>query len=73
VLAKVAAAIADEGSDIDNVHMAEEAGPYSSLYFTVSVQNRLHLARLMRVLRGLPEVIRLQRLKSKPEESRGGN
>jgi GTP diphosphokinase / guanosine-3',5'-bis(diphosphate) 3'-diphosphatase len=48
VLAKVAAAIADEGSDIDNVHMAEEAGPYSSLYFTVSVQNRLHLARLMR-------------------------
>ena len=73
VLAKVAAAIADEGSDIDNVHMAEEAGPYSSLYFTVSVQNRLHLARLMRVLRGLPEVIRLQRLKSKPEEPRGGN
>jgi len=71
VLAKVAAAIADEGSDIDNVHMAEEAGPYSSLYFTVSVQNRLHLARLMRVLRGLPEVIRLQRLKSKPEDPRG--
>jgi GTP pyrophosphokinase len=70
VLAKVAAAIADEGSDIDNVHMAEEAGPYSSLYFTVSVQNRLHLARLMRVLRGLPEVIRLQRLKSKTEDSR---
>jgi len=70
VLAKVAAAIADEGSDIDNVHMAEEAGPYSSLFFTVSVQNRLHLARLMRVLRGLPEVIRLQRLKSKPEETR---
>ena len=73
VLAKVAAAIADEGSDIDNVHMAEEAGPYSSLYFTVSVQNRLHLARLMRVLRGLPEVIRLQRLKSKPEDTRAGN
>ena len=73
VLAKVAAAIADEGSDIDNVHMAEEASPYSSLYFTVSVQNRLHLARLMRALRGLPEVIRLQRLKSKPEEARGVN
>lgn len=50
--------------------MAEEAGAYSSLYFTVSVQNRLHLARLMRVLRGLPEVVRLQRLKSRPEEAR---
>jgi guanosine-3',5'-bis(diphosphate) 3'-pyrophosphohydrolase len=70
VLANVAAAISNEGSDIDNVHMAEEAGAYSSLYFTVSVQNRLHLARLMRVLRGLPEVVRLQRLKSKPEEAR---
>jgi GTP pyrophosphokinase len=72
VLAKVAAAIANEGSDIDNVHMEEEAGAYSSLYFTVSVQNRLHLARLMRALRGLPEVVRLQRLKSKPEEQRVG-
>ena len=72
VLAKVAAAIANEGSDIDNVHMAEEAGAYSSLYFTVSVQNRLHLARLMRALRGLPEVVRLQRLKSRPEEPRAG-
>ncbi len=72
VLAKVAAAIANEGSDIDNVHMAEEAGAYSSLYFTVSVQNRLHLARLMRALRGLPEVVRLQRLKSRPDEPRSG-
>jgi GTP pyrophosphokinase len=72
VLAKVAAAIANEGSDIDNVHMEEEAGAYSSLYFTVSVQNRLHLARLMRALRGLPEVVRLQRLKSKQEDPRTG-
>jgi GTP diphosphokinase / guanosine-3',5'-bis(diphosphate) 3'-diphosphatase len=72
VLAKVAAAIANEGSDIDNVHMEEEAGAYSSLYFTVSVQNRLHLARLMRALRGLPEVVRLQRMKAKAEELRSG-
>ena len=71
VLAKVAAAIANEGSDIDNVHMQDEAGAYSSLYFTVSVQNRLHLARLMRALRGLPEVVRLQRMKGR--EDRGVN
>lgn len=71
VLAKVAAAIANEGSDIDNVHMEEEAGAFTSLYFTVSVQNRLHLARLMRALRGLPEVIRLQRMKSRSEERTG--
>jgi len=71
VLAKVAAAIANEGSDIDNVHMHDEAGAYTSLYFTVSVQNRLHLARLMRALRSLPEVIRLQRVKGR--EDRGVN
>ena len=70
VLAKIASAIANEGSDIDNVHMEAEAGEYTSLYFTVSVQNRLHLARLMRAIRGLPEVVRLQRLKSKPEDIR---
>jgi GTP pyrophosphokinase len=51
--------------------MQDEAGAYSSLYFTVSVQNRLHLARLMRALRGLPEVVRLQRLKGR--EDRGVN
>ncbi|MDP2788244.1 MAG: bifunctional (p)ppGpp synthetase/guanosine-3',5'-bis(diphosphate) 3'-pyrophosphohydrolase [Pseudomonadota bacterium] len=72
VLAKVATAIANEGSDIDNVHMEEEAGAYTSLFFTVSVQNRLHLSRLMRALRGLQEVVRLQRLKSKLEEPRVG-
>ncbi len=72
VLAKVAAAIANEGSDIDNVRMEEEAGPYTSLYFTVSVQNRLHLARLMRALRGLHEVVRIQRMKGKHDE-RGVN
>jgi GTP pyrophosphokinase len=69
VLAKVAAAIANEGSDIDNVHMEEEAGSYTNLYFTVSVQNRLHLARLMRALRGLHEVVRIQRMKGR--EDRG--
>ena len=72
VLAKVASAIASEGSDIDNVRMEEEAGSYTSLYFTVSVQNRLHLARLMRALRGLHEVVRIQRMKGKGEE-RGVN
>lgn len=72
VLAKVAAAIASEGSDIDNVRMEEEAGAYTSLYFTVSVQNRLHLARLIRALRALHEVVRIMRLKGRGDE-RGGN
>jgi len=69
VLAKVAAAIANEGSDIDNVRMEEEAGAYTNLFFTVRVQNRLHLARLMRALRALHEVVRLMRMKGKDERS----
>ena len=72
VLAKVASAIASEGSDIDNVRMEEEADTYTSLYFTVSVQNRLHLARIMRALRGLHEVVRILRMKHKGDE-RGVN
>lgn len=64
VLAKVAAAIAAEGSNIDDVHMEEESGNYTNLYFTVQVQNRVHLSRLMRALRTLQEVSRITRLKN---------
>ncbi len=63
VLAKVAAAISAEGSNIDDVHMEEESGKYTHLFFTVQVQNRVHLSRLMRALRTLPEVSRITRLK----------
>jgi len=63
VLARVAAAIAAEGSNIDDVHMEEETGKYTHLYFTVQVQNRVHLSRLIRALRGLPDVTRITRLK----------
>jgi guanosine-3',5'-bis(diphosphate) 3'-pyrophosphohydrolase len=63
VLAKVAASIAAEGSNIDDVHMEEESGNYTHLFFTVQVQNRVHLSRLMRALRTLPEVTRITRLK----------
>ncbi|MEW5893837.1 MAG: bifunctional (p)ppGpp synthetase/guanosine-3',5'-bis(diphosphate) 3'-pyrophosphohydrolase [Pseudomonadota bacterium] len=66
VLATVAATIAGEGSDIDNVDMAEQdGGAYTTLFFTVQVQNRVHLSRLMRSLRSLPEVVRIYRIKSR--------
>jgi GTP pyrophosphokinase len=63
VLAKVAAAIAETGSNIDNVSMDEERGIYTALNFTIEVQNRLHLARLMKTLRRIPEVVRILRVK----------
>ncbi len=65
VLAKVAAAIAEAGSNIDNVSMDEERGLYTTMHFTIQVQNRLHLARVMRSVRHIPEVVRLTRVKEK--------
>jgi GTP pyrophosphokinase len=65
VLAKVAAAIADAESNIENVHFTNE-GNYTALYFTLQVNNRQHLAKVMRGLRGIPEVVRITRVKSVP-------
>ncbi|BBJ24269.1 RelA/SpoT family protein [Candidatus Nitrotoga sp. AM1P] len=65
VLAKVAAAIAEAESNIENVHFTNE-GNYTTLYFTLQVGNRIHLANVMRGLRGISEVIRITRIKSIP-------
>jgi Guanosine polyphosphate pyrophosphohydrolases/synthetases len=59
----VAAAIADSDSNIDNVSMDEERGMYTTMQFTIQVQNRLHLARVMKSLRRIPQVVRLTRIK----------
>ena len=68
VLAKVAAAISEQRSNIGNVSMEEEDGsPYTILYFTLQVENRMHLARVMRGLRGLEDVVRIYRVKGKKD------
>jgi len=63
VLAKVAAAIAEAGSNIDNVSMDEERGLYTTMLFTIQVRNRLHLARVMKAVRRVHDVVRLSRVK----------
>lgn len=63
VLAKVATAIAEEDSNVLNVTMDHEVSPYIALYFSVQVRDRLHLARLVRGVRRLPEVIRIGRMR----------
>lgn len=65
VLAKVAAAIADAESNIENVHFTNE-GEYTALYFTLQVSSRQHLASVMRGLRRIQEVIRITRVKNIP-------
>ncbi len=63
VLAKVSAAIAEAEANIENISFTHE-GEYSGLHFTLEVNNRLHLARIMRALRGIPEVVRIFRVKN---------
>ncbi len=65
VLAKVASAIAEAQSNIDSVGMEpSEGGGYTTLHFTIEVSNRMHLAQVMRRLRSISEVVRLNREKS---------
>ncbi|MDO8291675.1 MAG: bifunctional (p)ppGpp synthetase/guanosine-3',5'-bis(diphosphate) 3'-pyrophosphohydrolase [Gallionella sp.] len=65
VLAKVAAAIAEAEANIENINFTHE-GEYSGLHFTLEVNNRLHLANVMRNLRKIEEVARIIRVKSAP-------
>ncbi|MDP2809422.1 MAG: bifunctional (p)ppGpp synthetase/guanosine-3',5'-bis(diphosphate) 3'-pyrophosphohydrolase [Rhodocyclaceae bacterium] len=63
VLARIAASIAEEDSDIANVSMDDDHGATTSLYFTVQVANRAHLAHILRAVRRIPEVVRINRIK----------
>jgi guanosine-3',5'-bis(diphosphate) 3'-pyrophosphohydrolase len=63
VLAKIAAAMAEEDSNIANVSMDEDRGTTTTLYFTLQVANRIHLARILRRVRRIPEVVRINRTK----------
>ena len=61
VLAKVAAAIADADTNIDNVSMDDERSLYTTMHFILHVSDRLHLARVMRSVRRIQEVTRISR------------
>jgi RelA/SpoT family (p)ppGpp synthetase len=56
VLAKVASAIAEAGSNIDSIAMEEDRAVFTTMHFVIEVANRQHLARVMRAVRRLPDV-----------------
>ena len=62
VLATVAAAIAEMSVNIENVSMEDRDGSYSSMYFTLSVSNRKHLANIIRQVRRIDSVVRMVRV-----------
>ena len=65
VLAKLTTAIAEGQSNISDVSIEGDHDAAASIYFTLQVQNRAHLARVVRGLRLIPEAIRIIRLKDR--------
>ncbi|MDJ0792869.1 MAG: bifunctional (p)ppGpp synthetase/guanosine-3',5'-bis(diphosphate) 3'-pyrophosphohydrolase [Woeseiaceae bacterium] len=61
VLAEVAATIADSGSNIEQVEVISRNEDVSVLTFLLQVHDRIHLAQIMRNVRKMPNVIRVQR------------
>ncbi|CAI08096.1 RelA/SpoT family protein [Aromatoleum aromaticum] len=63
VLAKVASAISEEDCNIQNVSMDNEQGIYTAINLVLQVRDRMHLAKVMRGVRRVQEVVRIGRLK----------
>jgi GTP diphosphokinase / guanosine-3',5'-bis(diphosphate) 3'-diphosphatase len=63
VLASVAAAIAEQDANIDTVSFDDRDGRYTAMDFTVEVKDRVHLASIMRRIRALDTVVRINRKK----------
>jgi len=63
VLATVAAAISDMDVNISNVDIEEHDSEYSTIVFTISVRDRVHLAKVMRHIRSIDLVVRISRKK----------
>ncbi|MES9970447.1 MAG: bifunctional GTP diphosphokinase/guanosine-3',5'-bis pyrophosphate 3'-pyrophosphohydrolase [Candidatus Thiodiazotropha sp.] len=63
VLASVASVISQQGSNIEHVGSEERDGLSSTLVFVITVKNRKHLAKILRQVRSLPSVMRINRVK----------
>ena len=61
VLAEVAAVIADSESNIEEVSVYNRNEDTASMTFLLQVKNRVHLARIMRNVRNMKNVIRVSR------------
>jgi len=61
ILAEVATRIAAEQSNINHVNVDSSQGDHSTILFEVQVRDRAHLARLIRAIRGMPDVMKVER------------
>ena len=65
VLAKITSVMAESGANIDNISVDEGDGSsFANLRLIVQVRNRVHLADLIKNLRKLPKINKINRVKS---------
>ena len=65
MLGRIASVIAASNSNIDNVSLEQPDGStFANLNFVVQVNNRIHLAELIRNLRKIKKINRINRVKS---------
>jgi (p)ppGpp synthase/HD superfamily hydrolase len=60
-LATVAVTIAEADTNIENINTTEKDGITTAVNLILNVHNRAHLARIIRQLRTLPQVLRISR------------
>lgn len=60
-LAEMAGIIADHGSNIEHITFNERDGHTTGMTFTITVRDRHHLAQIIRSLRRMQDVLRIQR------------
>ncbi|WP_370262182.1 bifunctional (p)ppGpp synthetase/guanosine-3',5'-bis(diphosphate) 3'-pyrophosphohydrolase [Limnobacter sp.] len=64
-LATIAATLSDQGANITNLTMSDETAFRKLLHFTIQVNDRVHLARILMALRRLEYVERVTRVKGR--------
>jgi guanosine-3',5'-bis(diphosphate) 3'-pyrophosphohydrolase len=67
-LARLALAISDAESNIENINAEEFDGRYFSVSLTVTVRDRIHLARVLRKIRAAKNIIRV--IRNKPRHKK---
>jgi guanosine-3',5'-bis(diphosphate) 3'-pyrophosphohydrolase len=67
-LARLALAISDSESNIENINAEEFDGRYFSVSLTITVRDRIHLARVLRKIRNAKNVIRV--IRHKPRQKK---
>ena len=61
MLAAISAAIASTGTNIGHATVEQRDGDVSLITLEVEVKDRMHLARIVRTIRHMPEVLRVSR------------